>query len=1364
MPIAIIGMSGRFPGGANSPDLLWETLKSGKDAVSEAQGDRWDLGWHNPDVTRSERIYTRAGGYLDQIDEFDAEFFSLSPREARQVDPQQRLLLELAWEAHESAGIAPRSLAGSDTGVFIGISNNDYASIRGNNLPDAYSNTGGAFSIAANRISYVLDLHGPSFALDTACSSSLVCVHQACQAIRNGECTSALAGGVNIIADVEPTLGFARASMLSPTGRCKSFDESGDGYVRAEGGALVLLKSLQDAERDGDPILGVILATGSNSDGRTLGLSMPNGDQQEALLRQVYSDCDLSADQVFYVEAHGTGTSVGDPIECGALARVLGEPRKNGSVCHIGSVKSNIGHLEPASGIAGLTKLLLAIKHREIPGNLHFNNPNQNIDFDAWNLSVVTDSVALPDSEEPLNFGINSFGFGGTNAHVVVQEYRRPAAIDAKLDTADLLVLSGNSEAALRDLAALYVPLLRSHEADWSAIASATALCRSPLHYRLAVRATSAAAAADRLESWLAGEPAAGTALGTANQPVVPTAFVYSGNGPQWWGMGRQLLAENEFFRKEVEAVDAIFTPLAGWSIIDEMGLAEADNRISLTEVAQPMLFAMQLGLTVALREAGINPVAVFGHSVGEAAAAWASGALSREQATQVIFHRSREQAKTAGTGKMAAIGADVETVTAAIEKTGGWLELAATNGPDAVTVAGDESSLIRLVEFMTNEGKFARVLQLDYPFHTKAMDSIHDDLMESLAGLSPSASAIPFVSTVEGGVLDGRKLDADYWFRNIRSPVLFHEAVSHLLAQHEIGLFIEIGPHPVLKDYIAQTARSTGSPAVALQTLRRPGSKGPENDTDNLSTAIASAYAHGASCLEALFTRPASLPELPLYPWQRERHWRGSVRLPDAFLSEGKVHPLLGTTLPGVNKCWENPLSGHNISYLPDHVVQGSVVFPGAGYLELALTAARLTLGEGILDVDNFDIQRPLVLPEDRDPLVQTTIDAQDGTVEISSRHGSTSEDFTTHVRARISHCEGAREAAVDVAGIVARMTESVSADAHYADAIARGLDYGPAFQGIESLQLSAPNATRREALGRIRLDYLNSEALAGYRSHPALFDSCLQATIALVAQCDKRNVSTIPVYVDRTRSFAPLTSELLCHVVMKSESLRSCVVDFRIMNPEGEVLMLVSGARCQKANLTGATLSPLISEWWRPDPAAASTDSLSPLPAAQTILADVQRSLRDVTPMMRTDVHEQLEILARQYAVQALNALRPEGSEFDVASISRHARIRREHTPLLNQLIEMAEAAGQLEKVGKGWLWKSTSTAPSPDELWARLFRENPGYQAELLLLAHSGESLVDQLKGNEVPAPGAALVEQLEDTSPYRRHLQSTPACGS
>ena len=870
--IAIIGVSGRYPGGANSPEELWDILRSGTDAVGEAQGDRWDLGWHHPDPARAGRVYTRAGGFLDQVDGFDADFFGLSPREVRQVDPQQRLLLELAWEAHENAGIAPRSRAGSETGVFVGLSGNDYASLVGPEWPDAYSNTGSSFSIAANRISYIFDFRGPSVVVDTACSSSIVCVHQACMSLLNGECSTALAGGVNLLLHIRPWLGFAKASMLSKTGRCKSFDASGDGYVRSEGGGFVLLKRLSDAERDGDRILGVILASGVNSDGRTMGLSMPSADAQETLMRKLYAQCGLTARDIFYVEAHGTGTAVGDPIECTALGKVLGVGREDGTDCLIGSVKSNIGHLEAAAGMAGLTKALLVLQHREIPANLHFNQPNPKIHFDDWHLKVVTEATPLP--EEPVVIGLNSFGFGGTNAHLVIAEYR-PAGKSASVSrivpavpSPNILVLSGHSEAGLQSVVAQYIELLRAADAPSLAeICAGAATCRSLLRFRLAVTATNHEETAARLEGYLRGEANTGLATGTCAERTAPMAFVYSGNGPQWWAMGRELLAENAVFRAEIEAVDAIFAPLAGWSLLEEMRRPESESRIDLTEIAQPMLFAQQLGLTQVLRASGIHPAAVLGHSVGEAAAAWASGALTREQATLVIFHRSREQSKTAGQGRMAALGVGAEEAQAAINNIPGWLEVAAINAPQAVTVAGDPAALEQLVKVITASGKFARVLPLNYPFHTKAMEPLRDGLIASLAGLRPRGTAIPLISTVDAVELSGPELDAMYWFRNVREPVAFHAATVDLLKARGITLFIEIGPHPVLKDYVLQTAKAERVAAVALQSLRRPGSKGPEPESANLATAICACFANGAVDLDRplhssrLLRRATALP-----------------------------------------------------------------------------------------------------------------------------------------------------------------------------------------------------------------------------------------------------------------------------------------------------------------------------------------------------------------------------------------------------------------------------------------------------------------------------------------------------------------------
>jgi phthiocerol/phenolphthiocerol synthesis type-I polyketide synthase C len=1366
--IAIIGLSGRYPGGANNPDLLWRNLRSGVDAVGEAKGDRWDLGWHHPDPQRRGRVYTRAGGFLDRIDGFDAEFFGLSPREVKQVDPQQRLLLELAWEALEDAGIAPRSRAGSETGVFVGISSADYANLD-IGYPDAYSNTGGSFSIAANRISYIFDFHGPSVAVDTACSSSLVCVHHACQSILNGECSMALAGGVHLMSHIRLWLGFAKASMLSPTGRCKSFDASGDGFVRAEGGGLVLLKPLAAAERDGDRILGVIVATGVNSDGRTMGLSLPNGEAQEQLLRAVYGHCGARAEDVVYVEAHGTGTAVGDPIECGALGRVLGEPRADGSRCLIGSVKSNIGHLEAASGIAGMTKALLSLQHGEIPGNLHFKTPNPKIDFDNWKLEVVTKPTPLPQrAGGPVLVGVNSFGFGGTNAHVAIQQYcPKPARVSGVNGTAPerfaqkkaaLLLISGHTEAALKAVAQSYVELLRANTTTtWDDICAATATCRSQHRYRLALVAETREEAAVKLEHFLADKPTPRLAAGNQTAQSAPIAFVYSGNGPQWWGMGRELLAENSIFKAEIEAVDAIFAPLAGWSLIEEMHKAESETRIALTEVAQPMLFALQLGLTQVLRSAGVSPAAVLGHSVGEAAAAWACGALTREQATRVIFHRSMEQGKTAGHGKMAALGIGPAEAAAAIAEIPGWLELAAVNSPQSVTVAGDPAALEKLVQAMTAAGKFARLLQLNYPFHTKAMEPIRAGLLEALKELSPQDSKVPFVSTVEGSAKAGQELDADYWYRNVREPVRFHDAIAHLLKDLGVVVFLEVGPHPVLKDYVAQSAKALETPGAVLSTLRRPGAKGPEPESDNIWTAICACHAHGASDLAQLFERPNPLPALPLYPWQHSRHWRGKVPLPDIFQLVDRDHELLGHRVPSAEGLWENVLDPNLMPYLKDHVVQGSVLFPAAGYIELAFSAAQRTLGKGIIDVEDFDILRPLVISAHADPLIQTYVNPRDGEVEICSIAERESTDWTAHARGRISRRESqSRPEPANLAEISSRMPQAVSAEEHYRGAGLRGLAYGPAFQGVSKVLLTAPVATQREALAEVNLPSLEEKGLEGYLSHPSLLDSCIQVMITLIAQNDKGNSSTIPVHLGRVRSLAPLTSRIFCHLIMRSESKRSAVCDVRIMDPDGNLLLSIDEARCQKVDFQHALNSPFISEWWRPDTAAALAMP-APLPSPIEIKTSSEKDLAEIAiandrALFYREIQPAFERLAGAYAAQTLAALEVGDSTFDPGRLARKAGIKRDQLPLLTKLIMIAEHSGQVLNSGGKWRWNPERIAENPTAIWRQLFENHPRYYAELLLAASTGENLTAQLHGEAVDS-ALALVDQASDTSPLQ-----------
>jgi acyl transferase domain-containing protein/NADPH:quinone reductase-like Zn-dependent oxidoreductase/acyl carrier protein len=1404
--IAVIGLSTRYAGGVESPDQLWANLKAGVDPISDFPAGRWDRGYLNADHSVKGRSYIYAGGYLDNVDGFDAEFFGISPREAQQIDPQQRLLLELAWEALEQAGIVPSRVAGTATGVFVGLSSRDYGDFHDDSGIDAYTNLGLSLSIASNRISYVLDLKGPSLTIDTACSSGMVALHQAMQSLQRGDCSMALVGAANLVLSPKAFIGFSKASMLSPAGRCTTFDADGAGYVRAEGGGVLLLKDLDAAERDGDRILGVIVASGVNSDGRTMGIALPSADAQAALLHKVYAEAGIAPDDVYYVEAHGTGTAVGDPIECEAIARVLGGDKRS-TPLRVGSIKSNVGHLEPAAGIAGLTKVLLAMQHRELPANLHFKTPNPKIDFAGWKLDVVSTARPLPDSDKPLVFGVNSFGFGGTNAHAVLQEYRASAQQHARQQDLpapvpapatpwqDVLVLSGQSAAALQAVAAQWQALLQTEVATaapaeaasrWEALRAAALHQRSHHSQRLALHAGNSEEALARLSEYLAAQSAAAAPAtpGAANSSALEvvagkapaaghaaTAWVYAGNGPQWWGMGRELMAADATYRSAVEAVDAIFQRLAGWSLVDELMRDEQTSRMALTDVAQPTLFALQVGLTTVLRAAGLQPAAVFGHSVGEAAAAWASGALSLEQATHVIHQRSLAQSATAGMGRMAALGISEADAHAAISRAGGWLEVAAVNAPAAVTVAGDAQALAALCQSLVDAGKFARVLALDYPFHTQAMDGIRAGLLQGLAGLQPGVCTVPFVSTVEGRVIDGSALGAEYWWRNVREPVAFQAATVHALDMLKIGGLIEIGPHPVLRDYLLQNAKARSVQATVLTTLKRPRKGMEEPELGLLRQTVCAAYAAGLGDPTRLAPAPATRLPLPLYPWQRQRHWRGEHGLPDQRPATQRDHPLLGWRLSPTATVWENQADLSLLPYLADHAIQDSIVFPGAGYVEVALAAARRLHGDVPLQLEGVDFLKPMVLGAPAATLLQCRLDAADGSFEILSRtnhqtsgqnsspDGQTIES-TLHSRGRVTLAEPShRPPRADIAELWDLLPEAVPAAVHYADSAARGLHYGPAFQSMRALRMTAIDDDERLAAAWIELPAACGDGVDAYRSHPALLDGCLQVLITLLGRNDAAGVSYIPVRVDRLRSFAPLPRRLFCEARLGRDSARSGSAQFVLRDEAGECVMVLDDTRFQKADLRAGRSALRLADRWRADPlAAVLATPAAPWAEALPEAADAAHSTGHVEPHGKA-----IDALAGAYAAGALRSLQAAAGldaqqPFSAAGLLRRARVVPEQQPLARALLAMAQADGSLLSSDAGLQW-AASTGPTAAEQWRALMLAAPGHAAELMLLAQAGERLLVLLRGEAEPAlPLAAArahpaFETLLDNAPYR-----------
>jgi amino acid adenylation domain-containing protein len=884
--IAVIGMGCRFPGGASGPHAFWDLLTRGFDAVTQTPPQRWDAeAFFDPDPATAGKANTRWGAYLDEVDQFDAGFFGIRPQEAARMDPQQRLLLEVGWEAFESAGQTQESLAGSRSGVFVGIlsHSSDYYWMQLADLEavDVYTSTGTAHSVMANRLSYQFNLQGPSMAVDTACSSSLVSVHLAIQSLRNRECDLALAGGVHVLLAPQNTVVLTKLNMMSPDGHCKAFDSRANGFVRGEGCGLVVLKRLADAVADGDHILAIVRGSAVNQDGRSNGITAPNGLSQKALLRDALRNGGVHASQITYIETHGTGTALGDPIEVEALSAVIGKERQSGSPCFLGSVKTNIGHLEGAAGIAGMIKAVLCLQHRWIPPIVHFEKLNPHITLENTRFVIPTEGSAWSAGSEKRFAGVSSFGFGGTNAHVVLEEaaeIRQSCQTDAilpmeaPLPEPQLLAISARSLKSLKTLVHSYQQLFC--EQDSPGAASISNICysasvrRTHHNYRFAVVASSSQHFRERLDSFLQ-DKAQGYSVGHSPDLRREPVFVFSGQGPQWYGMGRELLKEEPVFRHMIHRCDERLRQYADWSLLKELSADESQSRLSDTEFAQPAIFALQVALAALVRHWGVIPAAVIGHSVGEVAAAYVCGALSFEDAVQVIYHRGRLMQRATGHGKMASIELPLPEVETALAPYAGRLSLAAMNSPGTTVVAGEPDALEQLLKSLQSRGVTFRALPVNYAFHSYQMELLQQELLESLKSIGPQACSIPMISTVTGALCDGKALDGQYWWRNVRQPVRFAYAIDALLeAGH--SLFLELGPHPVLSPAILQSANNHGKEATVTSSLRRR-----QSERATLLTALADLYTAGCKLnWPELYPKNSRFVDLPSYAWQHQRFW----------------------------------------------------------------------------------------------------------------------------------------------------------------------------------------------------------------------------------------------------------------------------------------------------------------------------------------------------------------------------------------------------------------------------------------------------------------------------------------------------------
>ena len=1107
--IAIVGMACRFPGGATSPARFWERLLDGFDAITEVPRERWDMdALYDADPAAPGKVPVRFGGFLEGITDFDPDLFGISPREAAQMDPQQRLLLEVAWEAFEDAGIPPGSLAGSSTGVFVGGSTIDFANLahREPSLVDSYLSPGTRSSILSNRLSYVFDLHGPSMSMDTACSSSLTAVHLACRSLQNRECDAALAGGANILLDPFEYLSIGKARLLSPDGRCKAFDRSANGYVRSEGVGLVLLKRLEDALAAGDPVLAVLRGTALNQDGKTNGLTSPHAPSQADLIRQALRDARVDPTQVTFVEAHGTGTMVGDTLEVEALAEAYGGPEAPRAL--LGSVKSNIGHTETAAGIAGLIKLVLCLRHQMIPRHVHLRELNPSLHLERTRFDIPLQNVPWTGEPGSRMGAVSSFGFGGAKAHLIVQEAPPLAPLPRSARRASwLLPLSGHDFAALRDQAqALRAHLSAADDHDLEDIAHTAAVRREHHRVRTAVVGSSRADWIAALDGFL-GEDA--RALVTARSGVLGRgsmlAFVFSGQGSQWCGMGQHLLDTSPVFRAAVEACDALFRAQAGWSIIDALRADEANTRVDETEVAQPLIFAVQVGLAALWRSLGVVPDAVVGHSVGEVAAAHVAGVLDLPDAIRVIHHRGRLMQAQTGHGAMASVAVPEAEVHALLAGFDDRLTIGAVNDPSSTVISGDREAIEELLGMCEARGIRNRNLRVNYAFHCPQMADAATQMAGAVGGIRAAMPACLLVSTVSGKPHVAGDYTAAYWGRNIRQPVRFAPAMDTLI-DARVRAFIEVGPHPVLGTSMTQCLEHRGERGVVVASERRK-----KSGEAVLLESLGALYGHGYAVNWKTLYTAGRFVSLPSYPFQRRRCWNDAYA-PTMFAPESApesapalaratdpdAHPILGavvrTVMPDGGAChvWELDVSAKGPYRPGDHRVRDMIVFPGAGYVDLALGAARQWLGDTPHELEAIEFVHALDLAAEGARRVQLVM-TEDGDGHLSfaiqsaaalAQGDAAKSTFTVYARGKVralspaDMADRAAGAPVGTPGeLRARCPEEIAGEVHQRTMQAQGLFYGPTYQGVRRMwrrdgeALAEPPAQRRGGCRGARL-----------------------------------------------------------------------------------------------------------------------------------------------------------------------------------------------------------------------------------------------------------------------------------------------------
>jgi acyl transferase domain-containing protein/acyl carrier protein len=1307
-PIAVVGLGCRFPSRADNPQLYWQMLRNGVDAVTEVPADRWDVeAYYNPQADAPGKMITRYGAFLDRLHDFDPEFFGITPREAVSIDPQQRLLLEVCWEALEHAGIVPGTLEGSATGVFVGLCGHDYSYLlnsRGLEQIDAYMATGIAHSVASGRVAYVLGLQGPNLAVDTACSSSLVAVHLACQSLRNHECDAALAAGVHCILSPELSINFSKNRMLSPSGRCKTFDATADGFTRGEGCGVVVLKRLSDAVAANNPILALIRGSAINHDGRTSGLTVPNGPSQQDVIRKALENAGVRPEDVGYVEAHGTGTALGDPIEIGALNAVYCRNRDQHTPLMVGSVKTNIGHLEGAAGIAGLLKAILALRHREIPPHLHFREPSPHIDWDRTAITVPTQLRAWDTGGKLRLAGVSSFGFSGTNAHVILEEapihVRRAAIAQRPLH---LLTLSARHEDCIRALAGAYAESLAGEQTgDIGDICYTTNAGRAALAHRLALLTDSRQDAAHKLTVFAQGRADGELFTGRSERGFEPkVAFLFSGQGSQYVGMGRELYETHPLFRRTLEECDAALRPYLEGSLLDMMYAAGADPaRLDQTRYAQPAIFALEYALDRLWASWGVRPDAVIGHSVGEYTAACIAGIFSLEDGLRLVAERGRLMQALPGDGGMAVVFAPEAQVMAVIENRGHQVAVAAVNGPANTVVSGTRQAVADLQRDLANREVKSTSLAVSHAFHSPLMGPMLAEFERVLMQVRFSPPVLRLISNLAGEEVGREILDPAYWCRHVTQPVRFADGLTRL-KRMGFNVFVELGPKADLSSSAMRCLSST-----EVRVL--PSLNDKRSNWRQLLSTLATLFTAGLridwQSFDADYGREI-VDYLPTYPFRRRSFWPD---LPDRQHAEHGVHPgalghpLLDHTIqsPLIEPIvYETRFSAERMPFINDHLLFGQTVIPGACQISMILGAAAHAFQTGPINLSEIIFHRALRIPDGGNRRVQVALYPGDGEGAHIKLLSMDSDNPTCkgvmHMTGRLV-LTPRPEPSPDIWGsqpipsLWEACTTEIGHEALYSRERLGAISLGPTYSWLEAIRTAG-----RGVLGLIRVpDHITLHE--GFQLHPGLIDSCV--ALLVMSRKTAKDKVLIPFGVEQFRYYRPATSRRLWAQARYRDTLDTSIKivgDIRLTDDKGEVIAEIIGIEGREADrevlLRG--IQEDISHWfyhieWLPS-ACAETASTDEAAASQSWLVLCDAS----------GIGEALAVWLEQHGARCVRAFPGTGYE---QIDERHYRIDPMAPGVLKRLLQDGD------DVERPWygivhMWSFNASLAEPERAFA-------------------------------------------------------------